>query len=68
MVFTLGNYMVIEGFEEGILYMKKGGKATLLIPSYLAYGTSGTYWGIPGYSPIIFEVELLEVFHTATKK
>jgi FKBP-type peptidyl-prolyl cis-trans isomerase len=51
--------MNITGFDEGITLMKPGGKATLLIPSSLAYGTAGTY-GISGYTPLLFDVELVK--------
>jgi FKBP-type peptidyl-prolyl cis-trans isomerase FkpA len=67
-VFAMGTGAVISGFEEGISYMKKGGKATLLLPSRLAYGTYGDYYGgIPGYTPIIFRVELLNIKRGAGK-
>ncbi len=58
--FTLGSGKVIKGWDEGIAYMKEGGKAILLIPSALAYGPYGNS-GIPGYSPLVFDVELIEV-------
>jgi FKBP-type peptidyl-prolyl cis-trans isomerase len=51
---------VISGFDEGITYMKVGGKATLLIPSKLAWGPAGL--GIvPGYTAVLFDVELVRV-------
>jgi FKBP-type peptidyl-prolyl cis-trans isomerase FkpA len=54
----------IAGFDEGITLMKTGGKATLLIPSNLAYGAVGTY-GISGYTPLLFDIELVKsVPHT----
>ncbi len=49
----------ITGFDEGITLMKPGGKSTLLIPSSLAYGAMGTY-GISGYTPLLFEIELVK--------
>ena len=52
--FVLGSQEVIDGVNEGISYMKEGGKATLTIPSYLAYHDHQT---------IVFYVELLEVVH-----
>lgn len=58
--FTLGIGQVIKGWDEGISYMKEGGKATLIIPSSLAYGAYGNNT-IPGYTSLIFEVELLDV-------
>jgi len=51
---------VIQGWQEGIPYFKKGGKGVLLIPSALGYGTKAT-GGIPANSVLIFDIELLNV-------
>jgi FKBP-type peptidyl-prolyl cis-trans isomerase len=51
----------IVGFDEGVLLMKEGGKAKLLIPSALAYGSYGSYPYISGYTPLLFDVELVRV-------
>lgn len=51
---------VIKGWSEGISYLKEGGKATLYVPSELAYGERGNR-NIPGNSLLIFEVELVKV-------
>lgn len=60
--FTLGGTQVINGFQEGVYLMKPGGKATLIIPSKIAYGSDGSQNGvIPPYSTLIFEVELKQV-------
>jgi len=56
---TFNLQQVIQGWTEGITYMKKGGSATLLIPSYLGYGESD-FNGIPAGSVLIFDVELIE--------
>jgi len=58
--FTLGIGEVIKGWDEGIGYMKEGGKATLIMPSSLAYGARGA-GSIQPYTSLIFEVELLDV-------
>jgi FKBP-type peptidyl-prolyl cis-trans isomerase len=50
----------IAGFDEAITYMKAGGKATILIPSSLGYGTQG-YYTIAGYTPLLFDIELVKV-------
>jgi FKBP-type peptidyl-prolyl cis-trans isomerase len=52
---------IISGFDEGLTYMKEGGKAMLLIPSELAYGTYGRYPYIQGYTPLLFDIELVKV-------
>ncbi len=58
----VGAYQIIPGLDEGVRYMKEGGKARFLTPSSLAYGPGGDYYGIiPGYTPLLFEVELVSV-------
>ncbi len=56
--FTLGIGQVVEGFDEGVLKMRVGEKATLIFPSILGYGTRGQ-GSIPGYSPLIFDIEVV---------
>ena len=51
----------IVGFDEGITYMKEGGKSVLLIPSALGYGRDGYYPYIKGYMPLLYEIELVRV-------
>ncbi|WP_317898867.1 FKBP-type peptidyl-prolyl cis-trans isomerase [Aurantibacillus circumpalustris] len=51
---------VIQGWQEGIPYFKKGGKGILLIPSRLGYGAQGA-GTIPPNSVLIFDIELLDV-------
>ena len=60
-VFKLGQGMVIKGWDEGIALLKVGGKALLIIPSDLAYGSRGAGGVIPPFSPLTFEVELVSV-------
>jgi len=57
--FTLGQKQVINGWDEGISMMRKGGKATLIVPSHIAYGPQGR-GSIPPFSTLVFEVELID--------
>jgi FKBP-type peptidyl-prolyl cis-trans isomerase FkpA len=59
--FVVGQGQVIQGWDEGLLLMNEGGKARLILPSSLAYGGTARGEDIPAYSPLVFDVELLEV-------
>mmetsp|Transcript_35840 Transcript_35840/g.71317 ORF Transcript_35840/g.71317 Transcript_35840/m.71317 type:complete len:247 (+) Transcript_35840:38-778(+) len=51
---------VIRGWQEGVPMMKVGGKATLVIPSDIAYGDQGSPPVIAPGATLVFELELLE--------
>ena len=59
--FTLGVGQVIPGWDEGISLLKVGDKARFVIPSDLAYGSSGAGGVIPPDATLIFDVELVSV-------
>ncbi len=65
--FPLGQGRVIKGWDEGIAALNKGSKAKLIMPSKLAYGERGAGGIIGPYSPLVFDVELID-FSTPTKK
>ena len=51
---------VIPGWTEALQLMKEGAKWELYIPSDLAYGSQGRQ-GIPAYSTLLFELELIRI-------
>jgi FKBP-type peptidyl-prolyl cis-trans isomerase len=59
--FPIGARQVISGWDEGIMLLNEGSKATLYIPSGLGYGQRGSGRRIPPNSSLIFDVELVEV-------
>lgn len=68
--FRVGSYELIEGWSLGLVKMKLGTKARLLMPSSIAYGSMGygyyDYYGnyytvIPGYTPLLFDLEVVEL-------
>lgn len=59
--FELGAGEVIQGWDEGILGMKKGEKKTLTIPADKGYGARGVPGVIPENATLIFDVELVDI-------
>jgi FKBP-type peptidyl-prolyl cis-trans isomerase FkpA len=59
--FTLGQNQVVPGFEQGVLGMKVGGQRTVLIPSSLGYGASGSAPKIPPNAGLVFDIALTAV-------
>jgi FKBP-type peptidyl-prolyl cis-trans isomerase FkpA len=59
--FVVGATNIIPGFSQGVQGMKVGGKRTVVIPSSLAYGTSGSPPAIPANADLVFDLELVKV-------
>lgn len=59
--FTIGQGMVIKGWDEGVPGMKVGGKRKLTIPWQMAYGENGSGDKIPPKAALKFDIELLEI-------
>jgi len=58
---NIGVGQVIPGWDEGILLLNEGAKATLVVPSDLGYGPAGAGGVIPPNATLIFDVELVKV-------
>ncbi|KAF4752689.1 Peptidyl-prolyl cis-trans isomerase [Perkinsus olseni] len=58
---SLGQGMVIKGWELGILGMCPGEIRRLTIPSDLGYGEHGSGEKIPGNATLVFDVELISI-------
>jgi FKBP-type peptidyl-prolyl cis-trans isomerase len=58
---TLGHGEQVRGLEEGIVLMKEGDQARLIVPAHLGFGVRGNGNNIPGNSPLYYDVTLLKV-------
>jgi peptidylprolyl isomerase len=54
---TLGQGQVIQGWEQGLQGMKKGGRRLLVIPPDLGYGAKGSGSTIKPNETLIFVVD-----------
>ncbi|MDP3214530.1 MAG: FKBP-type peptidyl-prolyl cis-trans isomerase [Deltaproteobacteria bacterium] len=59
--FTLGNRMVIQGWDQGVAGMRVGGRRELVIPPALGYGARGAGGAIGPNETLIFVVDLVSV-------
>jgi FKBP-type peptidyl-prolyl cis-trans isomerase len=58
--YVVGSGLIIPGWESAIEGMRVGTKATLIIPSNMAYGPRAQ-GSIPGFSTLIFDIEIVSV-------
>ena len=58
--YPIGIRAILSGLEEGVSLMHENEKATLLLPSYLAYGSNAYNANLPAYSAVRFDVQLVK--------
>jgi len=58
---TVGQGQVIQGWELGLVGMKKDGTRRLIIPSALGYGAAGSPPTIPANANLIFDITLVSI-------
>ncbi|MEZ5271141.1 MAG: FKBP-type peptidyl-prolyl cis-trans isomerase [Ilumatobacteraceae bacterium] len=63
---TLGDNMVIQGWEDGLIGVQQGGRRQLDVPSDLAYGESGAGGVIGPNEALSFVIDVLAVLPTFT--
>lgn len=59
--FVAGVGQMSKGFDEAILFLKKGGTGKIYIPSLLAYGAQPGTPLIKPYENLMFDIELLDI-------
>jgi FKBP-type peptidyl-prolyl cis-trans isomerase len=64
---VVGTHAVIPGWDEGLKYFKQGGKGTLYIPFFNAYGAQPGPGG-QQYENLVFDIEVVSVSDSAPKQ
>ena len=59
--FQVGQGEVIQGWEEGLIGMKVGGRRQLVIPPKMAYGKRGAPPAIGRNATLVFVVDLISI-------
>ena len=61
-VFELGKDQVARGIDIMVLEMNEGDQITVVFPSSLAFGDNGNEeYGIPPFTPVVYDIELVKV-------
>lgn len=58
---TIGVGELIQGWDQGLLGLCEGAKATLVVPPELGYGSKGAGDFIPGNATLHFDVEVISI-------
>lgn len=73
--FLVGGSQVLAGWDLGVVGMREGGKRRITIPHWLAYGRSGVNCdaegencAVPPLTPVVFDLELIEIHEESMYK
>ncbi|MEO6987844.1 MAG: FKBP-type peptidyl-prolyl cis-trans isomerase [Aquihabitans sp.] len=59
--FPVGAAQLIQGWDEGLVGMKEGGRRVLLVPGDLAYGPDGRPPAIGSDDTLVFVIDLISI-------
>ena len=59
--FVAGTSQMIKGFDEAVMFLKKGGSAKVYVPSMLAYGGQPGNPLLKPYEGMIFDISIVDV-------
>jgi|GEM_PF-233384 len=65
--FPVGEGRVIQGWDDGLQQMAKGGTYSIVIPSNMGYGARGAGAKIPPHATLIFDIDVLDIQGSAAK-
>ncbi len=60
--FLIDHDQVESGLHEGIKLLQEGDRAKFILPSHLAHGLIGDKSRIPARSPIVYDIELIQIY------
>ncbi|MBR4803341.1 MAG: FKBP-type peptidyl-prolyl cis-trans isomerase [Bacteroidales bacterium] len=55
---TVGKSEVVPGLDTGLMELRRGSKAKIIVPAYAGYGVAGDGDKVPQNATLIFDVEI----------
>lgn len=59
--YLMGDNQVIPGWKDGMKVINEGARVYLIIPSSLAYGSTGNYYNIGPYETLVFKIDMVDI-------
>lgn len=59
--FVYGDGEMVPGIEEAVSYMRRGGKATIIVPSRIGFGGVAIDDDLPANSTVVFDIDLVDI-------